>query len=186
MKFIKVTKNDKKRNRGIIAVDAICSAFEDQEKKCTTIMTMDGFWYEVVDDIEKVLDNVVDVEVNDSVVPQGAKEFCKKHRMQSPALSEKGGTPPMERQEMEELEDKEWKPGEEEKRTEIPTFSKPKKFGQHSHRGKYGRKVRFVDGNGRTDIAKNLPPGGGEGHHSPEVEFKEGGIPRPADLNEGL
>ena len=53
-RFVKVTKSNKDRDRGFIAVDAICSVFENRAAKTVSIMTMDGFWYDVEDDIEKL------------------------------------------------------------------------------------------------------------------------------------
>ena len=51
-KFIKVRKANKSRDRGFIAVDSICSVFEDKERHIVSIMTMDGFWYDVDDDVD--------------------------------------------------------------------------------------------------------------------------------------
>lgn len=53
-RFVRVTKSNKAKDRGFIAIDAICSVFENQETHSTSIMTMDGFWYDVVDDVEKL------------------------------------------------------------------------------------------------------------------------------------
>ena len=67
-KFIRVTKDNRKKDRGFIAVDAICAVFENQEHHNTEIMTMDGFWYEVVDGVEKVYADVTGIKD----VPKGA------------------------------------------------------------------------------------------------------------------
>ena len=53
-RFIKVIKDNKTKDRGFIAVDAICSVFEDKESHNVSIMTMDGFWYEVIDTVEEL------------------------------------------------------------------------------------------------------------------------------------
>lgn len=57
-KFLRVTKDNKARDRGLIAIDAICAIFEDAEKKHVSIMTMDGFWYEVLDSLDKIYEAI--------------------------------------------------------------------------------------------------------------------------------
>lgn len=85
-KFIRVTKDNRTKDRGFIAVDAICAAFENQENRNTEIMTIDGFWYEVVDGIEKVYSDVIgDAE---KPVKEENKSVKVMKRIMSPAVSE--------------------------------------------------------------------------------------------------
>ena len=91
--FVRVTKDNTKRDRGFIAIDAICSVFESQEDHNTQIMTMDGMWYDVVDDIEQLYS----VCENSNTVcreKDTKSEFIKNRRMQSSALSENSGQAP--------------------------------------------------------------------------------------------
>lgn len=74
-RFIRVTKDNRSRDRGIIAVDAICAAFENQESNKTEIMTLDGFWYEVVDSIEDVYAKLRDCELDFAVLPLDDKNI---------------------------------------------------------------------------------------------------------------
>lgn len=81
-RFIKVTKDNQHRDRGFIAVDAICSVFENHESHNVSIMTMDGFWYDVIDDIEKIYSLVgksQPTESEENRIPQKKDYFrCKK------------------------------------------------------------------------------------------------------------
>ena len=112
LKVVQVTKDNSNRDRGFIAVDAICSAFENRENGNVQIMTMDGYWYDVLDDIEKIRNAVVnsDEEVavkqddtetknpeSDAEPKSRIRDFYKKYKMPSPAISEQGGTLPMDR-----------------------------------------------------------------------------------------
>ena len=88
-RFIRVTKDNRNKDRGFIVVDAICAVFERQDAHNTEIMTIDGFWYEVVDGIEKVYADVYggcikqnDVNLTDKIA------FAKRMRFKSPAASE--------------------------------------------------------------------------------------------------
>ena len=85
-KFIRVTKDNRNKDRGFIAVDAICAAFENQENRNTEIMTIDGFWYEVVDGIEKVYSDVI----GDAAKPvkEENKSVKGMKRIMSPAVSD--------------------------------------------------------------------------------------------------
>ena len=85
-KFIRVTKDNRTKDRGIIAVDAICAAFENQDNHNTEIMTIDGFWYEVVDGIEKVYSDVIG-EASSSG-KEDEPEGRRTKRIMSPAVSE--------------------------------------------------------------------------------------------------
>lgn len=134
MKIVQVTKANSNRDRGFIAVDAICSAFENRESGKTDIMTMDGYWYEVLDDIEKLRDAVVGKKQSDNEKPcieeEAGKEdgriksFFKKYKVTPNAIAENGGKPPYERSEpvVEEV---------------VPN-SKPYPV-THTRHGKYGR-----------------------------------------------
>ena len=75
MHFIRVTKDNIKRDRGLIAVDAICSIFENQQSHNVSIMTIDGFWYDVIDDLDslhaKISENVSTKERSRQETPKG-------------------------------------------------------------------------------------------------------------------
>lgn len=58
-RFVKVKKSNRNRDRGFIAVDMICAAFENQDAGHTEIMTLDGFWYEVTEGIEELYKDVI-------------------------------------------------------------------------------------------------------------------------------
>lgn len=58
-KFIKVRKSNRDKDRGFIATDMICAAFENRDAGHTEIMTLDGFWYEVTDGIEELYSDVM-------------------------------------------------------------------------------------------------------------------------------
>ena len=85
--FLRVTKDNPKRDRGFISIDAICAAFENQEAGHTDIMTMDGYWYEVLDDIDKLY-SIVESRRNESVNFRTMQER-KKKRMMVPTVREK-------------------------------------------------------------------------------------------------
>ena len=88
--FVRVTKDNKTRDRGFIAIDAICAVFENQEDNNTQIMTMDGMWYDVVDGVERLYEACENANV-EIVAKDKKSDFIKKRRMQSSALSEKSG-----------------------------------------------------------------------------------------------
>lgn len=101
MGLIRLTKANKSRDRLLIASDAICAVEECSDQKNTRVMTMDGFWYEVVDGIEKIEklvlafekpqmmlatgDTVVDVFPKSPQKPS-KKAFVKKHKVLPPAV----------------------------------------------------------------------------------------------------
>ena len=58
-RFVKVKKSNRNRDRGFIAVDMICAAFENKDAGHTEIMTLDGFWYEVTDGIDELYKGVM-------------------------------------------------------------------------------------------------------------------------------
>ena len=99
-RFIRVTKDNRNKDRGFIAVDAICAVFENQDSHNTEIMTMDGFWYEVVDVMEKVYEDVTGVNKSnniedgksfkkeDVIENTGKFQFAKNRRFVTPAVSE--------------------------------------------------------------------------------------------------
>ena len=100
-RFIRVTKDNHMKDRGFIAVDAICAVFENQNNHNTEIMTMDGFWYEVVDGIDKVYADVTGDGGKPRTVagaeripkatmdaPTDKLSFAKKRRFSYPAVSE--------------------------------------------------------------------------------------------------
>lgn len=149
-RFIRVTKDNRNKDRGFIAVDAICAVFENQDSHNTEIMTMDGFWYEVVDGVEKVYADVIggdkpkegEKEEKLTSEVEGGKpdkfHFAKNRRFVAPAVSE-DATP---------------KSHEESRGFKRRDFSYPKQG--------YGQKKY---GNGRISRAKNFPSGEGEGQH---------------------
>lgn len=100
-RFIRVTKDNHMKDRGFIAVDAICAVFENKNNHNTEIMTMDGFWYEVVDGIDKVYSDVTGDCDNPKTVADEKRlthatmdanndkfSFSKQRRFSSPAVSE--------------------------------------------------------------------------------------------------
>lgn len=91
-KFIRVRKDNKTRDRGFIAVDAICSVFENKETHNVSIMTMDGFWYDVVDDIEELYTIVTDNSLTNSSGRKSnnpaRKDFYKHRKMLPPVTGE--------------------------------------------------------------------------------------------------
>lgn len=83
-KFIRVTKDNETKDRGFIAVDAICSVFENNGGKNVSIMTMDGFWYDVVDGIEKLWNAVSGKNpcvADKRVQPETKAGYFKRKRM---------------------------------------------------------------------------------------------------------
>ena len=149
-RFIRVTKDNRNKDRGFIAVDAICAVFENQDSHNTEIMTMDGFWYEVVDGVEKVYADVIGVdkpkegEEKENPPPEveGEKpdkfQFAKHRRFVAPTISE-DATP---------------KSHEETRCFKRQNFAYPKKG--------YGQK-KYV--NGRASRTSYFPSGEGEGQH---------------------
>ena len=161
MNFVKVTKANKNRDRGFIAVDAICAAFEDRENNVSQIMTMDGYWYDVIDDIEKLYGkiehyNEATITIDEEQDSQPKKvDFFRKKRMVTPALSEKGGMSPIGNSDEEEQQD-------------LPS----KKFQRRYGRGR----IKTVKG---KYTSRNLPSSDGKGHYSLNPEEGEGKNPTP-------
>lgn len=151
MRFVKVKKANKNRDRGFIAVDAICSVFEDVEKHTTEIMTMDGMWYEVVDGVEHLFEDCEGISSNES--KSDKMEFVKNRRMQSSALSEKSG---QIQKEEEKIDDN----------SESKPFQRKRVY---QHRKRF---VKFVNKSASSEISKNFPSGDGEGLYrsNPKVE----------------
>lgn len=87
-KFIKVKKANRSHDRGFIAVDAICSVFEDKERHVVSIMTMDGFWYEVEDDVEALFAIITGQDVQSSESQSsGKKEYYRRKKMLPPVVA---------------------------------------------------------------------------------------------------
>ena len=149
--FIRVTKDNRMKDRGFIAVDAICAVFENQNNHNTEIMTMDGFWYEVVDGVEKVFADVTGngdkpKEIADAnPLPKESAEqpkdkfsYSKKRRFSSPAVSEEA----------------EQRSQEETRESKRSGYAYPKNgYGVNRH------------GRGRSSRHRDFPSGEGEGHH---------------------
>lgn len=57
-RFIRLTKANKDKDRLLVAIDSICSVEESVADKCTNVYTIDGFWYSVLDPIEKFDENL--------------------------------------------------------------------------------------------------------------------------------
>lgn len=92
-RFIRVHKDNKTKDRGFIAVDAICSVFENKENHNVSIMTMDGFWYDVDEDVDKLYDLITGKEKEQGQVPilpqpQYSKKDYFRHKKMMPAMSE--------------------------------------------------------------------------------------------------
>lgn len=100
MGMLRLTKANRNRDRLLIATDAICAVEECTEQKHTRVMTMDGFWYEVVDGIEKIesilsrIDTPIDVKqkvmANDAPHERSQKPskqaFVRKRKILSPGI----------------------------------------------------------------------------------------------------
>ena len=143
MRFIKVRKDNKTRDRGFIAVDAICAAFENCETGKTEIMTMDGFWYEVTEGIEELYDKAS--ELQDGNPNHSEKvDLIRTKRLSSPAVSEDGFR----------------KSHEEVRKTQKMSFAYPKKG--------YGTKRKTVGGR-----KNDLPSGDGEGRFSARTKSED-------------
>ena len=80
-KFLRVTKDNKARDRGLIAIDAICAIFEDAENKHVSIMTMDGFWYEVLDSLDKIYEAIDAAEEVQKIAKHKAMQMRQKRIM---------------------------------------------------------------------------------------------------------
>ena len=158
-RFIRVTKDNHMKDRGFIAVDAICAVFENQNNHNTEIMTMDGFWYEVVDGIDKVYADVTGdggkprTVAGAERIPKATMEgptdkfsFAKKRRVSSPAVSE----------------DSEPKSHEDTRVYKRSGYAYPKNgYGVNRHRiGMSSRQINF-------------PSGEGEGHHGSRTKAVE-------------
>lgn len=98
--FVRVTKSNKERDRGFIAVDAICAAFENQSRGIVEVMTMDGFVYDIVESIEEFWDKVHGIqkilqplnEQKEQTPPSTENKkvrYIRKKRMQSAMAAEK-------------------------------------------------------------------------------------------------
>ena len=162
-RFIRVTKDNRSQDRGMIAVDAICAAFENHESHTTEIMTIDGFWYEVVDSIEEVYKKLVQCETDVAIDPIGDKEndsvtvrvdsasksdVVKRKKVLSPAVAE----------------DKMPKNHECERKTRRRDYAYPKKgYGQKRGDKMAPRKNDFPSGEGEEHYILNprseyIPP----------------------------
>ena len=159
-RFIRVRKANRSQDRGIIAVDAICAAFENQEAHKTEVMTIDGFWYEVVDSIEEVYAKLVQCEYDVALLPKTDKENevvtmpSNSHTKTEKTKRRKITTAAV-------AEDKTPKNHECERMTRSEEYAYPKKgYGQ-----KRGDKV--------ASGKKDLPSSEGEGHHesNPRSEY---------------
>lgn len=155
-RFIRVTKDNRMKDRGFIAVDAICAVFENQNNHNTEIMTMDGFWYEVVDGVEKVFADVTGngdkpkESADANPLPKESEEqardkilSAKQRRFSSPAVSEEA-----EQRSQEEIRE-----------SKRSGYAYPKNgYGVNRH------------GRGRLYSHRNFPSGEGEGHHVNRTE----------------
>lgn len=167
-RFIKVFKDNKTRDRGFIAVDAICSVFENKENHNISIMTMDGFWYDVDDDIDELFDLVTgkdkkNEQSSNEPVNQKKEYFRRKKMMSPPVAIEKA-------------------------QVNHEDFRKGINDCPHSNNGDdldiFRPVMRVVNGKkpdvSRNRIKRNLPAGAGEGQYdlNPKVETPQ--------LGEGL
>ena len=134
-RFIRVTKDNRDKDRGFIAVDAICAVFENQDSHNTEIMTMDGFWYEVVDNVEKVYADVTSGEKKKDVDSSTDKfHFAKKMRLVAPTVSEE--SPQKRHDKLSEL-----------KRNEF-SYQKKRNSQKKHERGRSANKIDFPSGEG--------------------------------------
>lgn len=88
-RFLRVTKDNPQRDRGLIAIDAICSIVENRGSKNVSIMTMDGFWYDVVDDLDSICKKIFG-DGNTKEMPKEGfkKEQFRKRKMMTPSVAE--------------------------------------------------------------------------------------------------
>ena len=87
-KYIRVTKANRERDRGIIAKDAVCAAFENKNNRATSILTMDGFWYDVVETIEYVAEQLEQDKDIDNAPVASKKDYYRAHKTMSPFAGE--------------------------------------------------------------------------------------------------
>lgn len=145
--FLRVTKDNATRDRGLIAIDAICSIFENQEAKNVSIMTMDGFWYDVVDDLGSLYEKIVgDGCAKEVAVKEAKKDYFRKKRMMTPSTANERAQQNHEdfvttihNERKEECEDDVFRPA-------VRTQKKTKR-------------------NLPNNISRSLPSGEGEGHY---------------------
>ena len=149
--LIRITKDNPNRDRGLIAVDAICSVVENQEAKNVSIMTMDGFWYDVVDPIEKFEEILVDTG-KDKFESQDKKkkDYFRQKRMMTPATANERA--PQNHEEFVTTI-------KGERDSNLP--EQRDRFSSPSKRQKYGKRTSQRN----DDVAKNLPSSEGKGHY---------------------
>lgn len=87
--FIKVRKDNQSHDRGFIAVDAICSVFENKDAHNVSIMTMDGFWYDVDDDVEKLYCLIIGEDSENKTTPLSntKKAYYRRKKMMPPLVA---------------------------------------------------------------------------------------------------
>lgn len=145
MQFISVTKDNPSHDRGFIAVDAICSAFENRERNNVSIMTMDGFWYDVVDDYEQLYSQVKSIAQNGCIDVADKKSYYRQKKLMPPKTATE-----IAQRSHEAFMNKEQRPNEVGMGDDV--FKRTRKhWTKKPHKG--------------FNVAKNLPTGVGEGHH---------------------
>ena len=160
--FIRVTKDNPKRDRGLIAIDAICSIVENREHNNVSIMTMDGFWYDVIDDLDSICQKILGISgENDRSWSTKKSEYFRKKKMMPSSTK-------VERQKKNHnialSEFSEHCDGEEELDVFQPKFSEKRMNKQKSTR----------------EVSRYLPSGEGEGHYDLNPK------PPSRELGEGL
>lgn len=106
-KFVRLTKANKDKDRLLIAIDGICTVEECKEEECTKVYTMDGFWYAVIDPIEK-LDKILGGRRDQDEQKRGKTAFVRKRKMLPPGVDkpqERTSTNEMEERKMENPSD---------------------------------------------------------------------------------
>lgn len=153
-RFIRVTKDNAKQDRGIIAIDAICSVFENQEAKTVSIMTMDGFWYDVVDSLDSLYAKIFGTDEVQQSNPK--KDYFRRKKMMTPSTANERILPHNEYAKTSLSASKEASKDNQEEEFDVfrSTFKKPN-----------GGKTRVV-----LNGTKNLPSSEGEGHCSPNSD----------------
>lgn len=142
-RFLRVTKDNAKSDRGLIAIDAICSIFENQESKNVSIMTMDGFWYDVVDSLDSLYEKMVgDGHTKDD----SRKDYFRWKKMMTPSTANERAQQNHEGF-VETIQSERKDDGEND--VFRPVLRKPKKTKR----------------NQPDYISRNLPSGEGEGHY---------------------
>ena len=153
-RFIKVIKDNRSQDRGFIAIDAICSVFENKEEQNVSIMTMDGFWYDVSDNVEELFAALEGAETpkKEQTSSNGKVEYYRRKKMLAPDAAHQKAP---QKHEFE-------KPF-----TESRVNNEAEDIFKGHYKKTFGKKPKAITANNGNlnDISKDLPTGVGEGHY---------------------